>query len=108
MQKVDIRLVDRKVARAQKSKRRIGKEKVKNAKNKSIHQSKHYWLKTWKSWAFKYGYDKSIQTDETGALKKFVEELRQQFVRKTGMISSVIAFVQWLLILRKSANLDDS
>ena len=65
-----------------------------NAKKKKHQQSTNNWLKVWKSWASQKGYDESIEKYEPEPLSKILEEFStQQFVRKTGKITSLIAFV---------------
>ena len=64
-----------------------------NAKNKNTQQSTNNWLKVWKSWASQKGYDESIEKYEPEALNKILGSFTQQFVRKTGKIRSLIAFV---------------
>ena len=77
MQKVEIKLIDRKVAKAQQHKmtHSLGKSNnvliqslKENAKNKNTQQSTNNWLIVWKSWAFQKGYDKSIEKYEPEAL----------------------------------------
>jgi len=59
-----------------------------NAKNKNTQQSTNNWVKDWKSWATQKGYDNSIEKYEPEALNNILE-----FVRKTGKITSLTAFV---------------
>ena len=64
-----------------------------NAKNKNTQQSTNNWVKIWKSWAAQKGYDDSIEKYEPEGLNKFSRSFTQQFVRKTGKITSLTAFV---------------
>ena len=83
VQKVEIKLMDRKVTKAQQHKMadRLGESNnvliqslKENAKNKNTQQSTNNWLKVWKSWASQKGYDESIEKYEPEALNKILEE----------------------------------
>ena len=94
VQKVEIKLIDRKVAKAQQTKMagssgdNILIQSLKgNAVNKNTLQSTNNWVKVWKSWAPQKGHDESN--------KKYVRTrgpeqnpravlLTQQFVRRRG------------------------
>ena len=100
MQKGEIKLIDRKVAKAQQNKMAGSSEESdniliqslkENAVNKNTLQSTNNWVKVWKSWAFQKGYDESIEKYEQGP--KSSSSFTQQFVRKTGMITNLMAFV---------------
>ena len=74
VQKVEIKLIDRKVAKAKKKKKMADspgesdyiliQSLKENAKNKNTRQSTNNWLKVWKSWASQKGYDESIENYE--------------------------------------------
>ena len=87
MQKVEIKLIDRKVAKAQQNKMagssgesdNILIQSLKgNAVNKNTLQSTNNWVKVWKSWASQKGYDKSIEKYEPEAkiLEQFYATVR--------------------------------
>ena len=70
MQKVVIKLIDRKVAKAQQNKMAnssgesddiLIQSLKENAMNKNTLQSTNNWIKVWKSWAAQKGYDESIE-----------------------------------------------
>ena len=65
----------------------------KNPKNKNTQQSTNNWVKVWKSWAAQKDYDDSIEKYEPETLNKILEEFTQQFIRKTGKITSLAAFM---------------
>ena len=100
MQKVEIKLIDRKVATAQQNKMAgssgesdniLIQTLKENAVNKNTLQSTNNWVKVWKSWASQKGYDESIEKYEPEA--KILEQFYAKFVRKTGMITNLMAFV---------------
>ena len=78
MQKIEIeckklKLIDRKVAKAQQNKMAGSSGESKNililslkenAVNKNTLQSTNNWVKVWKSWASQKGYDESIEKYE--------------------------------------------
>ena len=93
MQKVEIKLIDRKVAKAQQNKmadrpgecNKVLIESLKeNANNKNTQQSTNNWIKVWKSWASQKGYDESIENYEPEALNKIVEEFYATVRKKDG------------------------
>ena len=93
MQKVEIKLIDRKVAKAQQHKMadRLGESNnvliqslKENAKKKNTQQSTNNWLKVWKSWASQKGYDESIEKYEPEALNKILEEFYATVCKKDG------------------------
>ena len=93
MQKVEIKLIDRKVTKAQQHKMadRLGESNnvliqslKENAKNKNTQQSTNNWLKVWKSWASQKGYDESIEKYEPEALNKILEEFYATVRKKDG------------------------
>ena len=63
VQKVEIKLIDREVAKAQQNKMadRLGESNDFLIQSKNTKQSTNNWLKVGKSWASKHGYDKSIE-----------------------------------------------
>ena len=89
MQKVEIKLIDRKVAKAQQNKMAGSSEESdniliqnlnENAVNKNTLQSTNNWVKVWKSWASQKGYDESIEKYEPGAkiLERFYATVRKK------------------------------
>ena len=93
MQKVEIRLIDRKVANTEQHKKAdrlresnnvLIQSLKKNAKNKNTQQSTNNWLKVWKSWASQKGYDESIEKNEPEALNKILEEFYAKVRKKDG------------------------
>ena len=83
MQKVEIKLLDKTVAKAQQNKMadRLGESNnvliqslKENAKNKHSQQSTNNLLKVWKSWVSQKGYGESIEKYEPEALNKILEE----------------------------------
>ena len=89
MQKVEIKLIDRKVAKAQQNKMAGSSEESdniliqnlkENAVNKNTLQSTNNWVKVWKSWASQKGYDESIERYEPGAkiLEQFYATVRRK------------------------------
>ena len=93
MQKVEIKLIDRKVTKAQQHKMadRLGEinnvliQSLKeNAKNKNTQQSTNNWLKVWKSWGSQKGYDESIEKYEPEALNKILEEFYATVRKRDG------------------------
>ena len=61
-----------------------------NAWNKNISQSKkNNWWKVWKSWHFKDGTKVILKRMNQGPWTKFSRSFTQQFVRKTGRITSL-------------------
>ena len=93
MQKVEIKLIDRKVAKVQQNKMadRLGESNnvliqslKENTKNKNTQQSTNNWLKVCKSWASQKGYDESIEKDEPEALNKILEEFYATVRQKDG------------------------
>ena len=89
MQKVEIKLIDRKVAKAQQNKMAGSSEESdniliqslkENAVNKNTLQSTNNWVKVWKSWASQKGYDGSIEKYEPGAkiLEQFYATVRKK------------------------------
>ena len=75
MQKGEIKLIDKTVAKAQQNKMagRLRNNNVliqslkENALNKNTQQSTNTWLKVWKSWASQKGCDESIEKYEPEA-----------------------------------------
>ena len=97
MQKVEIKLIDMKVARAQQNKMAgssgesdniLIQNLKENAVNKNTLQSTNNWVKVWKSWASQKGYDESIEKYEPGA--KILEQFYAT-VRKKNAIDRYLA-----------------
>ena len=93
MQKVEIRLIDRKVANAQQNKMAdrlresnnvLIQSLKENAKNKNTQQSTNNWLKFWKSWASQKGYGESMEKYEPEAMNKILEEFYATVRKKDG------------------------
>ena len=84
MQNVEIKLIDRKVANAQRHNNILIQSLKENAKNKNTQQSTNNWLKVWKSWASQKGYDESIEKYEPEALNKILEEFYATVRKKDG------------------------
>ena len=89
MQNVEIKLIDRKVAKAQQNKVAGSSEESdniliqnlkENAENKNALQSTNNWVKVWKSWASQKGYDEGIEKYEPGAkiLEQFYATVRKK------------------------------
>jgi len=75
VQKVEIKLIDRKVVKAQQNKMAGSSGKSddiliqslkENAMNKNTLQSANNWVKVWKSWAAQKGYNEDIGKKRTG------------------------------------------
>ena len=88
MQKVEIKLIDRKVAKAQQNKMAASSGESddiliqslkENALNKNTVQSTNNWIKVWKSWAAQKGYDESRET-----LNKILEQFYATVRKKDG------------------------
>ena len=81
MQKVEIKLIDKTVAKAQQNKMagRLRNNNVliqrlkENALNKNTQQSTNTWLKVWKSWASQKGCDEVLKSTNR-RLNKFLED----------------------------------
>ena len=91
MQKVEIKLIDRKVAKAQQNKMAGSSGKSDNiliqslkanAVNKNTLQSTNNWVTVWKSWASQKGYDESIEKYEPEA--KILEQFYATVRKKDG------------------------
>ena len=76
MQKVEIKLIDRKVAKAQQNKMAgssgesdniLIQSLTESAVSNNTLQSINNWVKVWKSWASQKGYDESIEKYEPEA-----------------------------------------
>ena len=102
MQKVEIKLIDRKVAKAQQNKMAASSGESddiliqslkENALNKNTVQSTNNWIKVWKSWAAQKGYDESIETYEPETLNKILEQFYATVRKKDGGDYEPIAFV---------------
>ena len=83
MQKVEIKLIDRKVAKAQQNKMAGSSGESDNILIQSLKenlQSTNNWVKVWKSWASQKGYDESIEKYEPEAklLKQFYATVRKK------------------------------
>ena len=92
MQKLEIKLIDRKVAKAQQNKMAgssgdnddiLIQSLKENAMNKNTLQSTNNWVKVWKSWASQKGYDESIEQYEPEVQNKILEQFYAT-VRKDG------------------------
>ena len=94
MQKVESKLTDRKVAKAQQNKMAGSSGESdnilihslkENAVNKNTLQSTNNWVKVWKSWASQKEYDQSIEKyDELEALNKILEQFYVTVRQKDG------------------------
>ena len=93
MQKVEIKLIDRKVAKAQQNKMAgssgesdniLIQSLKENAVNKNTLQSTNNWVKVCKSWASQKGYDESIEKYEPEA--KILEHSYATVRKKDGDI----------------------
>ena len=91
MQKVEIKLIDRKVAKAQQNKMAgssgesdniLIQSLKENAVNKNTSQSTNNWVTVWKSWAPQKGYDESIEKYEPEA--KLLEQFYATVRKKDG------------------------
>ena len=93
MQKVEIKFIDRKVAKAQQNKmagssgesdNTLIQSLKENAVNKNTLQSTNNWVKVWKSWASQKGYDESFEKYELEALNKILEQFYATVRKKDG------------------------
>ena len=93
MEKVVIKLIDRKVAKAQQNKMAgssgesddiLIQSLKENATNKNTLQSTNNWIKVWKSWAAQKGYDQSIEKYEPESLNKILEHFYATVRKKDG------------------------
>ena len=91
MQKVEIKLIDRKVAKAQQNKMAGSSGESDNILIQSLKeyavynntlQSTNNWLNVWKSWASQKGYDESIEKCEPEA--KILEQFYATVRKKDG------------------------
>ena len=93
MQKVEIKLIDRKVVKAQQNKIAgssgenddiLIQSLKENAMNKNTLQSTNNWVKVWKSWAAQKGYDESMKKYEPEVLNKILEQFCPTVRTKDG------------------------
>ena len=93
MQKVEINLIDRKVAKVQQNKMAgssgesndiLVQSLKENATNKNTLQSTNNWVKVWKTWAAQKGYDESIEKYESETLNKILKQFYATVRKKNG------------------------
>ena len=102
MLKIEIKLSDRKVAKAQRNKmtRTEGESNniliqtlKENAENKNTQRSTNNWIKVWKSWASENRHDKHIEEYEPEVLNKIVEELYALRARAIWSLKNLLVLI---------------
>ena len=93
MQKVEINLIDRKVAKVQQNKMAgssgesddiLMQSLKENAMNKNTLQNANNWVKVWKTWAAQKVYDECIENYEPETLNKILEQFYAAVRKKNG------------------------